>query len=1166
MRLSRLVPFVFLGVNACLLHAQTGVVRANGVPVPGATVKATQDGKTLTTVTDDDGRYKLDGIASGKWTFEVQMFRFETQTKEVQASGAANLEWNLALRPLNAPTQSQRTAGNTQRPGDGQRPFSRAGGAPYGGRGGAGGGGRWQGGGAGRGPGPQGPQGGRGQVAQQAAQVPELTNQIEGQPNPGTASEAAELPPGVEAESANEAFVLNGTLTQGLRQVGGDPGGDNGPGFGRFGAFGDNPGGPGIQDPANPGGPGGPGANAPGFGARGAGGGGGFGGGGFGGGGGGRGGGGGGGGGRGGFGGRNNRQFARGRGQTDNGLIGNRRNRGQQTIHGMVNVVLHNSIFDARPFAVNGQETPKPSYAKERYSVQIGGPLMIPHLFRLSNTTFNFNYTGNRADNLSTQVGTVPTLAERTGDFSLANNIIYDPTTHAPFANNVIPSSLIAQNSIALGLLKFIPLPNQSGSCSATFTGGCNSQNYEFTTTVPNNNQSVGLRIGQSFGRRDRLALNFQLQDRDSISPQIFGFLDHSEGRGISTSLSWTHTFAPRVFSIASVNFNRNRSNALPFFANGENVAAELGIEGTSNNPLNYGPPNLSFTNFSGLTDGSASLTRVQSTSFNEAFTWMRGKHSLSFGGLYSRSQNNIQTDSNGRGTFSFTGLSTSGFDANGQPIANTGFDFADFLLGSPNSDSVRFGDTSTYFRTHNYSVFGQDDFRMLPNLTINFGLRYEYFGVPFELRGHESNLDIAPGFTGVAQVIPNQSGPYSGVFPVGLVNPDRNNWAPRIAVAWRPWPKGKTIVRAGYGIYYNAAAYNAFARNLAAQPPFANTNSVITSSEALLTLADGFLVTPPGKTITNTWAIDRYYRVPYAQTWSVNVQQELPSRLVLQVGYLATKGTRLDTQQLPNRAPPGSSPLTAEELRQIGYATGFTFESSDASSIYHSVRVTLNRRFHRGVSFSANYIFSKAIDDATTFGGGVAQNNLDLDAERSLSNFDHRHVFNGNYVLTSPFGHESKLLAQHRSTSKLLEDWTLSGGITAQTGAPLNPRVSGNQSDSAGTGANGTTRPNATGLPIDAGSGYFNTLAFVLPAPGFFGNAGRNTIPGPGMVSLNGSFGRSFGLGERRNLEFRFDATNALNHVNIASYGTTINAATYGLPLSASAMRSMSVTLRFRF
>jgi hypothetical protein len=272
-----------------------------------------------------------------------------------------------------------------------------------------------------------------------------------------------------------------------------------------------------------------------------------------------------------------------------------------------------------------------------------------------------------------------------------------------------------------------------------------------------------------------------------------------------------------------------------------------------------------------------------------------------------------------------------------------------------------------------------------------------------------------------------------------------------------------------------------------------------------------------------------------------------------------------LDTQRLPNRAPPGS-PLTAEERRIIGNATGFTFETSDADSIYHSARVSLIRRFSRGASFNIDYLFAKSIDDASTFGGGLAQNDQNIRAERSLSNFDHRHTLNANYVLTSPVGHDARLLATHHLAGKILEDWTLSGGLRAQTGSPLNPRVAGNQSDSAGTGAAGTTRPNATGLPIDTGLGFFNTAAFILPPSGQFGDAGRNTIPGPGSVSLNASFGRSFGLGERRALEFRFDGTNVLNHVNISGVGTTLNSVNFGLPLAASAMRSMSVTLRFRF
>jgi len=327
----------------------------------------------------------------------------------------------------------------------------------------------------------------------------------------------------------------------------------------------------------------------------------------------------------------------------------------------------------------------------------------------------------------------------------------------------------------------------------------------------------------------------------------------------------------------------------------------------------------------------------------------------------------------------------------------------------------------------------------------------------------------------------------------------------------------------------------------------------------------DGFIVVPPGKTITNSWAINRFYRVPYAQTWMFTFQRDLPARLLLQAGYIGTKGTHLDTQQLPNRALPGSQ-LTSEERLMIANADSFVYESSAANSIYNAARFSLIRRFSRGTSFNISYVFSKAIDDASTFGGGVAQNPLDIRAERSLSNFDHRHTFNASYVLTSPIGHNSKILAHHLLEQKLLEDWTLSGSVMAQTGAPLNPKVGGNLSDSAGTGALGVTRPDATGIPVNSGSGYFNTAAFILPAPGSFGDAGRNTIPGPGLVTASASVGRSFPFGDRRSLEFRLDASNVLNHVNISSLGTVINANNYGLPLAAGAMRSVSAVLRFRF
>ena len=423
-------------------------------------------------------------------------------------------------------------------------------------------------------------------------------------------------------------------------------------------------------------------------------------------------------------------------------------------------------------------------------------------------------------------------------------------------------------------------------------------------------------------------------------------------------------------------------------------------------------------------------------------------------------------------------------------------------------------------------------------------------------------------GLTAVAPVTPGETGPYTGVFPSGLINPDRNNFAPRAALAWKPSAKGKVTIRAGYGWYYNPGVYNQFTSRLSAQPPFANSSSVNTSLSDLLTLATGLTATPAGKTILNTYAVDRFYRDTYAQSWNLGVQTDLPHALVLEMSYLGTKGTRLDVQRAPNRAPPGS-PLTAEQRLQIGDATGFTYDSPDGNSIYHAGQLRLTRRFRAGFSMNLQYTYAKSIDDSSTLGGAgntVAQNDQDISAERGLSSFDRRHAFTGNYVWTSPVGVRNGLLASHAWAEKALKDWTISGSATIQTGTPLTARVRGNLSDTGGTGAIGSGRAQATGLPVEAGSGYFNLLAFTLPQAGAFGDAGRNTIPGPGMFSMNLSLGRNISLGERRRLEFRVDSNNFLNHVNISNISTVVNSITYGLPAAAAGMRSLTATLRFRF
>ena len=1067
-------PILLFWLTLACLNAQSGFVKSGNLPIPGATVTATQGEQQSVTTTDQDGHYAFSQLCESTCTVEVQMFGFEPVKKTVDYAKAPALDFSLKLRESPVAARMAQAAGNRA---NGQ-------------------------------------------------------NQLESQIQSEISANQPQ-PVSTGPQNSNEAFLISGSLSQGL-SPNANP--DSGPPQMFQSA--------GTRDPfasQNP--------NTPGFGGGAGGGFGGPGGGGFGGGRGGFGGGAGGPGGRGGPGQRGDRnQQPR--------QFGNRRQ--PNGIHGMVFFNLNNSALNAKPFSITGLDVPQPAYAQSRFGFVAGGPLVIPKLVKDPSTTFFISYFGTRSRNPSTQVATVPTELERQGNFSesIQSNgpvQLYDPSTHQPLAGNIIPASRL--DPISQKLVSYFPFPNQPGLVN----------NYELFASIPQNTDNASLRIQRNITKKDRLSFRINGQRRDGDAIQTFGFLDTNSGYGLNTNVGWTRNISPRIVSNAQVTFNRNVSQTTPFFANGTDVAAELGIQGASSNPLNFGPPNLNFTNFGALSDATPVLTRNQSQSGSESVIWSRGTHTLTWGAQYTRSDLNTQTDQNGRGTFNFTGLATSSLNSQGLPVAGTGFDFADFLLGLPQSSSIRYGDSSTYFRQNVWAGYFIDDWKVLPSLTLNLGVRYEYFSPVSEKYGRMANLDIAPDYAAVAVVTPGSVGPYSGKFPSGLINPDYKDFSPRLGLAWRvPHVKRSTIVRAGYGIYYNGQAYIPFGLRLAQQPPFAVSNSVNTSPQDVLTLATGFLAVSP-QDITNTYAIERNYRTPYAQTWNVSIQHDLARGFFFELGYLGTKGTRLDVQTLPNEGPGGLG-----NRNQLGNAVGFTYDQSIGNSIYHAAQLRVTRRFSRGVSMQAFYSFSKSIDDSSSFGGAgntVAQNWLDLAAERGLSSFDRRHSFDMNWVWTSPAGNPGSRIDGNTWAGHLLRDWQLSGSITAQTGTPLTARSLGNAAKLAQTGGIGSGRAEATGLDLAAATGFFNLAAFTAPPPGEFGNAGRNTIPGPSLVSVNAAFGRSFQFGEsRRRLELRLEANNVLNQVNYSNINTVVNATNYGLPISAASMRSMTAVLRFRF
>uniref|UniRef100_Q01XU2 TonB-dependent transporter Oar-like beta-barrel domain-containing protein n=1 Tax=Solibacter usitatus (strain Ellin6076) TaxID=234267 RepID=Q01XU2_SOLUE len=1151
----------WIAVTGLMAAEHHGTVKFGGLPVPGASVTVTKDDKKHVTTTDENGQYAFNDLADGVWHIDIEMMGFAKLTNEIGiAFDAPPAEWTLKFLPMSeikapaaaapvtstatpapaapAPTPAATPAATPNKPAATTTAVAPAAPKPAANANGA-----------------RGQQGGRGQGANNGR--PSLLAGNNGfqrvdvnSSGDAAAAPDAGIPAGDMADmssSADPSLMVNGSVSRGLDQPQqndwfGGPGGRDGMGMGMGGPGGmlgmNGPGGGdaaggGVAQMGGRGGPGG----GPG-GGRGGPGGGGFGGGpggGFAGGFGGR-------GGRGGPGGPGGRGPANRPGVAS---FGNGRRDRRMQYNGNAAFTLDNSVWDARSYSINGQDTAKPAYAKARANMTFGGPLKIPKLLSGQKGQFNINYSLGRTRNGTTSTNTVPTLLERSGDFSQSIGAqgpvtIFDPLTGNPFPGNVIPQNRM--NSASLGLLKYYPLPNSPGY----------KYNYQAPITTIQNSDNLNARLNQTLNTKNRINGGIGYMGSNNTTPNIYNFVDTGTARNINTNVAWGHNFSTRLINNLRYTFSRSRNSGIPFFAYQQNVAAELGILGTSQAPQNWGPPNLSFTNYTALTDGTSSLTRNQTSAVGDSLIWVHGVHNMTFGADYRRQQINRASDPNARGQYTFTGLSTASL-ANGVPVSGTGFDFASFLLGAPDTSALRYGNSNLYFRTHAYDVYATDDWRLSQKLSINFGLRWDYASPITELYNKLVDLDVAPGYAAIAQVLPGQVAPYSGALPASLVRPDRNNISPRIGFAWRPIPKHSMVIRGGYGTYYNTSVYNTMANNMAQQPPYAQSFSVSNSPLNPLTMQTGFLA-PVTNSLTNTYAVDPNYLIGYAQMWQIAIQNDLGHSLVGTITYNGTKGTHLDQTILPNSAPSGA--------KANGLPSGYLFEQSNGNSIYQGVSAQLQRRFRNGISANAVYTYSKALDNAVQ-----AQNYLDTAAERARSNTNRTHVLNFNWQYSTGVGRTGATMVNGWKGA-LVKDWTFTNSISLSSGLPLTPTVGGIRSTTTGTGITGSLRASATGLPVnDAPAGEpFNFAAFTLPAAGEWGNAGRNTITGPVQFGLNASLGRVFRIGERKSIDLRFDATNALNHVTFRSFNTTIGSNNLGLLAGASNMRSMLATLRFRF
>jgi hypothetical protein len=835
--------------------------------------------------------------------------------------------------------------------------------------------------------------------------------------------------------------------------------------------------------------------------------------------------------------------------------------------HGTVYYSMGNSALDAAPFSLSGIPSAKPDYGSSRFGGAVGGPLNIPHIYNGGMKTMFFGgYTGTRSTTPYDVFSHVPTPAERSGDFS--NTIdpnteqpvqLFDPLTHAPLGSNI--SGLI--NPAAAGLLSFIPEPNQTGNPA---------QNFRYSSSAQNNSDSVFFRLIHNFGQtptfggprmggpgggggggrgrraRNNIAFGFNWQRSNSDDlvpfPSLHGTNQTLGYNGnVAYSLSRGH-FNNRI----TASYNVQRVNISNIFANVTNVAANLGINGVSSNPSDWGVPGLSFVHYSNLSDVTPQYRYDRTLQVGDNLFVSHGKHNLRFGGDYRRLYSNVRSDGNPNGTFTFSGFAS-------------GYDLADFLLGYAQQTAIQYSPNSFDLSANSYDFFAMDDWRARGNLTLQLGLRYEFVGPYQEAQNRIVNLAPAPGFTAVVPVFPNTTAQYGGFYPASLINPDRNNFAPRLGIAWRPIGD-KTVVRAGYGINYNLGQYRQMITNLAYQPPFSFTQTNIATSPTDLTLQNGF-PTPDESTLTNNYGVDKNYRLGYVQLWNLNIQREIFRNVILNVGYNGSKGTALDMVRAPNRGPDGLL---------IPNVQPFLWESSEGSSILHAGTVSVNKRMSNGVSIGGLYSYSKSIDNASSIGGGavvVAQNDLDLAAERGLSSFDRRHNFTGQFMYELPFGPGRHWLANPGVMEALFGAWSWSGSFTLASGNPFTARVVGAVADIA-RGSNGSLRADYNGAPIsisDPTAGkWFNTAAFSLPSPGQFGTAGRNTVEGPAQILFNFALAKDIPLHDMMAFEIRAEANNVFNHANFTGIDTNLNSPTYGQVISVGSMRKLQIYARFRF
>ncbi len=885
-------------------------------------------------------------------------------------------------------------------------------------------------------------------------------------------------------------------------------------------------------------------------------------------------------------------------GRSSSGQISVITRSGESSFHGGLYEFFRNDVLSGNNFFNNAAGIARPALRYNNFGGTIGGPLFIPGHYNRDRkkTFFFFSEEVRRISTFSTFVATVPSTAERAGTFPTPVCTAVDSSGNCTAQTTQITTI----NPAAAAYIKdvFSKLPQPQNLVNDTLTSlGKNTFNHRQETIRIDHVVNSKLSI---FGRFTNEAIPTVepggLFTGDSL-PGVGTTSTNSPGRGFTARA--TMTLSPRLINEPGYAYSY-----------GAVVSDPTGLDATANSPDVVAAvtlplkstivriPDLTFG--SGLTGDIGTLSsfgpyRDYNRNHNlfDTLTWISGKHTMKFGGtlnLYQKSENHAGGNN---GSFSFNDSPV----PTGTPLFRQ--EWANFLLGNVSSFTQLSVDFHAEVRQHQFEAFAQDAFRVLPNLTLTYGVRYSYFGQPTDANGQATSFDpalfkasMAPTISFTTGQITSAAGtfdPLNGVIiggknsPFGnaVANQSASLFAPRVGFAWDPFKTGKTSIRAGYGLFYDSPAINSLEQFQFSNPPFVQniniSNTTLNNPGAVapnLNLLPQFLGGP-----STDW------HQPYTQQWSLDIQRQLPGGMLFDVGYYGNVGTHLIGVVDINEPQPGAA--VAAGIVAPGQAVGSglptqrlnfvrPFQGFDAinlfktifTSNYNSLQMSGQKRLRGNSEISVNYTYSHGLTTSQT-DFTAPQNSYNVPAEYGPDRFDRRHVFNANFIYELPW-----LQAQQGVEGHLLGGWEVSGIVYAFSGLPLTVTAS---RDPAGLGLRDPNsfaggRPNEVGNPNANAphivSQWFNTSAFVLVPAGsnLPGNAPRGAVRGPGDQRWDLSLFKNIRVTESTKLQFRAEAINVFNHTNFNTVSTSRTSGLYGRVLSARDARVMQLALKLNF